>query len=240
MVSFPTSGMQLENAREIFGCIFDAVGLSVTDTHKSFKEEAESGKFSLKRLTVHIVSAEDTDESQDEVPARHQGFFTKTPAALCLEDLKISGNLVSSNAQNSLTSPSNIPPEHLVTPRDIKLDISLGEATQVVNIALIRLLMQITETIDVIEEENRFAKKIKSLELVGSQVSRTGVSSDKSTVRDFLDMPKNWRTMYHILQLYSSCQSLVERDRPGTGCTQSPLRKSRPLRIHSRLVRYFI
>ncbi len=230
MVSFPTSGMQLENAKEIFRCIFDAVGLNVKDSYRFCKQDTQSVSFIMKRLSIHIVSTEEADEMQEEVPTRHQGFFTKAPAALCLENLNVSAHSVSTNAANYLANLSTrLPSEGELRPKDIKIDVSLASATQVVNIAIIRLIMQITETIDVIEEENRFAKKIKSLELVGShQASRAGAASEKSTIRDFRDLPKNWRTMYNVLQLYTSSQSLLDKDQSNarSGSPQSPLRKS--------------
>eukprot|EP00794_Sanderia_malayensis_P007184 gene7184-7990_t len=230
MISFPTSGTQLENVNEVFGSMLNAVGLNIADNYLFCKEDSLSGNFELKTFTVHIVSAEEYEDMQDEVPTKHQIFFSKAPAALCLEDLRLRGHCVSTNSQSSpaLDPTSRNSLKDQVVPKDVKVDLSFGSATQVVNIAIIRLLMQITEAIDVIEEENRFAKKIKFLELVGSQTSRAGASADKSAGRDYRDLPKNWRTMHNVLQLYTSSQSLLDKDQinVGSGSSQSPIQPS--------------
>ena len=221
--------MQLENANEIFGCIFEAVGLKAKDNNRHLVMDTNSVKLKLKKLTVNIVSAEDCDESHDEVPTNHQGFFSASPAALCLEGFELCKNSVTTN----VVSHSNVLPitaqlDDLVIPTDIRIDISLASATQVVNIAIIRLLLQISETIDVIEEENKFAKKIKSLEHVNSHsTTRPNASYEKATFRDYRSMPKSWRTMFNVLQLYTSSQSLLDKDEDTVGMRspQSTIRK---------------
>ena len=210
MVSVPTSGMQLENANEIFKCLFDAVGLKPTDARMFPKQDTYSGNFGMQNLTVHIVSSEENaDESQDEVtrPANPKTtwIFGNAPTALLLENLHVTGHgLVISGTEHAKLQQ--------IIPQDVKLDLSFGHVTQVVNIALIRLIMQISETIDVVKEENKFAQKIKSLELVSS---RAGMASEKSTLREYNENHKGWRTMQNVLQLYTNDEALLSSQKSG-------------------------
>lgn len=204
MVSVPTSGMQLENANEIFKCLFDAVGLKPTDARMFPKQDTYSGNFGTQNLTVHIVSSEENaDESSEEIarPTNPKTMWVvgSAPTALLLENLHITGHglMISGTDHTKLQQ---------IMPQDVKFDLSLGRVTQVVNIAIIRLFMQISETIDVVKEENKFAQKMKSLELVSS---RAGMASEKSTLREYNENHKGWRTMHNVLQLYTNDEALL-------------------------------
>ena len=198
MVSMPTSGMQLENAREIFECIFDALGLMPSEKKPYCGEASMSGNFQLNELKVHIVSSE---ESSDEDEIHSRNTFGKDSTALTLKDLKVLGHAIKSEELRQI--PAH-PPGIAVSevPKETKVDISFGDVTQIVNIALIRLIMQICETIDFVKEENRFAQKVKSLEAVAFPNTRKESFCEKRFSND--ELHKGWATMFNVLQLYTN------------------------------------
>lgn len=193
MVSMPTSGMQLENAREIFNCVFDALGLTSPEKKHYLAEDSIAGNFRLKGLTVHIVSSEESSDDDESPVGSKFGSV-----ALTLNDLKVLGHLTEyagvKKRQSLLSMKDHIP-------KQIKFDISIGVATQIVNIALIRMLMQISETIDFVKEENRFAQKVKSLEVAGPHNMRNEICSNQR--KDIAELHKGWATMFNVLQLYA-------------------------------------
>ena len=206
MVSMPTSGMQLENAREIFRCIFDALGLMSSEERQYFAEDSFSSNFQLDELAVHIVSSE---ESNDEDESQIRNTFGKGSTALIVKGLIIIGHAIQSDEirqiganRTGLQTTENIP-------RETKVDIRFGDITQIVNIALIRLLMQISETIDFVKEENRFAQKVKSLEAVTFPNIQKGFSTEKCIGKD--ELHKGWSTMFNVLQLYTDDKTTVRR-----------------------------
>ena len=206
MVSLPTSGMQVENAREIFKCIFDALGQRSSEKKLYLAEDCFSGKVQLKGLTVHIVSSE---ESSDDDESQFKNKFGKGSTALILNDLKILGYVSKSEGVKQAVSKNPSMTSIGDRPKEMKIDVSLGAAEQIVNIALIRLLMQITETIDFVKEENRFAQKVKSLEIVAFQGMRKGSSIEKYPRKDVAELHRGWATMFNVLQLYTNDKVVI-------------------------------
>ena len=205
MVSMPTSGMQLENAREIFKCIFDALGLMPSEKRPYCGEDSISGSFQLSQLKVHIVSSE---ESNDEDEMHSRNTFGKGSTALTLTDLKVLGYAIKSEElkQISAHAPGIDLSEKI--PKETKIDISFGDLTQIVNIALIRLIMQICETVDFVKEENRFAQKVKSLEAVTFSNTRKESFCEKRFSND--ELHKGWDTMFNVLQLYTNDKTTAD------------------------------
>ena len=206
MVSMPTSGMQVENAREIFKCIFDALGLMSSEQRPYFSEDSFSCNCQLDGLTVHIVCSEESNHDDD---SQIKTMFVKGSTALMVKNLKVSGHGTKSDGlRKTVPYPLNLEPSRII-PWESKLDISFGDVTQIVNIALIRLLMQITETIDFVKEENKFAQKVKSLEAVTFPSARKGSSNEKCLIKD--EMHQGWSVMFNVLQLYADDNMSLKR-----------------------------
>ena len=202
MVSMPTSGMQLENAREIFRCIFDALDLTSTDKKQYLAEDVYGGNLKLRGLTVHIVSTEESSEDEDS----HAGSKFGS-SSLMLQDLEVAAHSSEYSGFRENGSRQPVVPAMNHVPKEIKVVVNLGAATQIVNIALIRLLMQITETIDLVKEENRFAQKVKSLEMAAFHTvpKEGGIERWKYNA----EVHKGWATMFNVLQLYTEDKTIL-------------------------------
>ena len=206
MVSMPTSGMQVENAREIFKCIFDALGLMSSEQRPYFAEDSFSCNCQLDGLTVHIVCSEESGHDDDSYI---KTMFGKGSTALMFKNLKVSGHGTKSNGLRKIEPyPLNLERSGII-PWESKIDISFGDVTQIVNIALIRLLMQISETIDFVKEENKFAQKVKSLEGVAFSSTRKGSSIEKCLIKDKIH--QGWGVMFNVLQLYTDDKMTLKR-----------------------------
>ena len=208
IVSVPTSGMQLAEAKEVFKAIFHAVGLQSRNNYVIPSESCSSGSFSLNSLDVNIVENNEGGEETPPGPKAAYGknhFFSRSSAAFCLERLQVDALLkIASTVADSSLPMVTFQQQNPDLPKESQWDIQLGHVTQVVNIAIIRLVMQLTETFDMVKEEKRFAQKIKSLEMLSLNTREKPNESPEKVVESDTEMPKSWRTMYNVLDLYAT------------------------------------
>ena len=192
VVSVPTSGMQLAEATEVFVAILTSIGLKKVHyeadflVENTFRSVASIEEFEVTLLTS---SSSESDHKRD------------TPPVFVLNKLQI---LLNGTQKPSITT-SPVHQENLAT--DVVFSVSVANIHQHVNFALVRLILQVIETLDVIKEEEKFAAKEKSEKKEKNGFDWNNMKSPLSSPGEAL--PKCWRNMYNVMNLYTTHPGLA-------------------------------
>lgn len=178
MISVPTSGMQLARATEVFASLLDVVGIKQEkyfNTHEIMKK----GSFAMKSIKINLVTSE---EGKDE---------KKHPHAFELKRLQL---VLQSNQELLLPYLDNC-----FSPTNILCIVDVTEVHQHLNFALVRLMLQITETLNVVKEEKKFVEKSSK----SNSKDEVYGWKDADVSDPALQMPKCWRNMFNVMKLYT-------------------------------------
>ena len=212
VVSVPTSGMQLAEAAEVFSAILSTVGLKKVNTNGdevdfltevTLRAVACVNAVEVTLLTTSLSPGDDASEPQAASPKKQKSL----PPVFMLDGLNI---LLNGTQRPSLTGP-NLNDKRVST--DVVLSVSVERVHQHVNFALVRLILQIMETLDVIKEEEKFAAKEKPNEKQqrrnNEMMLRFAAANTNSAVWSPISspgaaLPKCWRNMYNVMNLYTT------------------------------------
>jgi len=184
MVSVPTSGMQLAEAAEVFSALLTSIGLKKVNYELDFLIE---GSFravgSIDTFEVTLLTSSDAESK------KNRPMFVIDKLHILL---------------NGAQKPSIITVPHhqqrLAT--DVVFSVSVENIHQHVNFALVRLVLQIIETLDVIKEEEKFAAKGKSDKKERKTFDWNNMKSPLSSPG--VAVPKCWSNMYNVMNLYTA------------------------------------
>ena len=208
VVSVPTSGMQLAEAAEVFAAILSTVGLKKVNTdgdEVDFLSDVtvravaciESVEVTLLTSTSH-----DDDSTTTDSPTKQSQKSSTLPPVFQLDGLKILLNGAQKPTLNS-TNPNSCDSDKRVS-TDVVFSVSIERVHQHVNFALVRLILQIMETLDVIKEEEKFAAKEKPNEKQQRRNNEMMLRFASPVSSPGAALPKCWRNMYNVMNLYTT------------------------------------
>lgn len=208
--------MQLAEAAEVFAAILSTVGLKKVNTDSDEVDfltdvtvRAVACIDSIEVTLLTSISSSTHEDSSTESPTKRPQSpkSSKASPVFQLDGLKL---LLNSAQRPSLTGPSN----NKQVSTDVVFSVSVERVHQHVNFALVRLILQIMETLDVIKEEEKFAAKEKPnekqqrrnnemmLRFAAANGNASAVWSPVSSPGAAL--PKCWRNMYNVMNLYTT------------------------------------
>ena len=217
MVSLPTSGMQLAEATEVFSAVLCSVGINLSKHHNISMDQRGHGTFQLLAVVVSLIPSEDSDKGEETEPSDSSLLPHLTlPPAFQLSRLVLSGlahNHISYETKSLSLSRKF---DAIVSPLDVTFSVDVGEIEQHFNFALIRLILQISETLDVVKEQKAFAQRSTGLteDLTGQVYNLDRLNDDLSNPN--LQMSKSWRNMYNVLNLYAALPNQNQPPPPPT------------------------
>lgn len=191
MVSVPTSGMQLADTANVFNVILASVGMKDMNEHVNFLTKyAVRGNVSLDQFHVILLAANTsskTKTSNKSEEEKSEPTFVLNKLALLL---------------NSTQTPSVVDTKKRLC-NEAMFSVSIEDIHQKVDFALVRLILQMGETLQVLREEEQFATKYKD-----DQTSRAA-EWNQSTTRSPMSSPENmraksWKNMYNVMTLYTT------------------------------------
>ena len=190
MVSVPISGMQLAEAADIFSSILSVIGMGKRNNVIVAKEKRRKGNFDLDVMEISLITAEENEEKV---------LKEKSTPSFSLEKLKV----FALSKEKPLISNRFVANEAEVATNDINFSVSMNQIHLHFNFPLIRLILQISETLAVVKEAKVFAQKVNndtfSKEKHFDWEKVTAELSDSN-----LHIPKSWRNMYNVMNLYTT------------------------------------
>ena len=216
MVSQPTSGKQIADEKVIFKAFFLGMGfLQPSDEFSTCSEKTFSllvklrclrldiseGKLDCLRRTKVEVPQVVTSESQNNTPSFiFQNFDTKVNVKSC--PLISSPKKYAEEKFYGKDKLESIPQKPLSITRSAYVKVSCSSATQSINLSLIRLLLQVTDIIDILGEnyEGIKAGKVSSNDVLLN-------APEKDDVKTVSENQKCWRIMSQVSDLYSTLPS---------------------------------
>ena len=204
MVSVPTSGMQLAEAAEVFSTILTSVGLKKSNNDLEFLTQGSyRGTGSVSTLEVTVVTSSPDHDNKKVTPI------------FVLDNLQI---LLNASQKPTVWLSSHLEKQ---IDTDIVFSLNVENIFQHVNFALVRLILQIIETSDVIKEEEKFAAKDK----VNKKEAPNFDWSVKSPISSpGTSVPKCWRNMYNIMNLYATKTEIVHSNSKQSGMQSRKLK----------------
>ena len=216
MVSQPTSGKQIADEKVIFKAFFLGMGfLQPSDEFSTCSDKTFSlliklrclrldiseGKLDCLRKTKVEIPQVVTNESQDNTPSFiFQNFETKVNVK--------SSPLISSPKKYAEEKCygkdilETIPQRPLSITRSAYVKVSCSSATQSINLSLIRLVLQVTDIIDILGENY---EGIKSGKVSPNDVLLNVREQGEAKVAS--ENQKCWRIMSQVSDLYSTLPS---------------------------------
>lgn len=232
MVSQPTSGKQIADEKVIFKAFFLGMGFLQpydefsSGSNKTFsllvklrclRLDISEGKLDCLRKTKVKIPQVVTNELQSHTPSfMFQNFETKVN--IRSSQLQNSRNANKFNGKDKLNTT---PLKRSSVAHSAHAKISCHSATQSINMSLIRLLLQVTDTIDIVRENYNGIKtgKVCPIDVLLSEEEPRRVKAASSN-------QKCWRIMSQVSDLYStlpSVQNTLTKERAGryltTHCT---------------------
>ena len=176
MVSVPTSGVQLAEATEVFSALLGVVGLI---NPKDVLLVWSHSKFTcqVNKASINLVESDQTKKVEDSMATFE----------VCNTNFCTSSDLQKNNESSQ---------------RNITFTISMNDLKQHVNFPLVRLILQISETFNVVLEQKKFAKKF--IQQPNKVLIFTELSAEQQHQPHTL---KSWRNMYNVINLYIPKQS---------------------------------
>ena len=254
--------MQLAEAAEVFAAILISVGLhkvrpggsgGSSDAEELSTEVTVRMVTSIKTLEVTLLTSSsatvalnvNTDGGLDSGsdPCSPSNEHSKShPPVFVLDNLKVLLNgsqkpsiatvvAGGTNATSGTNTNSNPHCREQIS-TDVVFSVSLERLHQHVNFALVRLVLQIMETLDVIKEEEKFAAKQKQTDhQQGSRHHEEMVMLRFASVLSPFSspgaaLPKCWRNMYNVMNLYTTHTTTAVQNRKNNFNTGMPSRKS--------------
>lgn len=188
MVSVPTSGMQLADATDVFGAILASIGLQDIDADVKFLTQF------LIQGTACIESIDVALQTSDEPENRTKSNQKGKPKDYNEPSFSLNRLSVFVNAKEQ---PSIHGDQKMVS-TDVISSINVEGVHQKVDFALVRLILQARETLEVIKEEDKFATKSKDDKTNRFEWANKSPMSSPENIRS-----KSWKNMYNVMTLYT-------------------------------------
>lgn len=188
MVSLPTSGMQLADAADVFSAILASIGLQEMDVDIKFLTKTliqATGCVESIDITLHTSGNHPTKTSQSNKSKKDH-----SEPSFTLDRLSV--------LLNGTEKPSIVNDQKMVS-TDVLFSVNVEDVHQKVNFALVRLILQVHETLEVIKEEDKFATKSKDDKTNRFEwnINKIPMSSPE------IIRSKSWKNMYNVMTLYT-------------------------------------
>ena len=186
MVSVPRSGMQLAEAAYVFDTVLASIGLQEMDSDLKFlsrKVFSGSGKLGCFEINLLTKSEGDEEGSDDDKTTKPSLIANQIMCRLVM-----STNPCIDKGQRKLS-------------KIISINVNMESLHQHVDFPLVRLMLQISETLDVIKDEEKYLMKIKN------EKSKTQVNHHSSLSTPEHVHTKIWKNMHAVMTLYTNTNS---------------------------------